>query len=60
MKTELAIRPLPQECFVLKLDGRIKSQHRRLTDALRAGLALRDQFPQHTVKVAVLRQPTIH
>lgn len=37
--------------FVVQIDGRTKSGHRRFIDALRAGLQLRDQFPQHDVKV---------
>jgi hypothetical protein len=37
--------------FVVQIDGRTKSGHRRFVDALRAGLQLRDQFPQHDVKV---------
>jgi hypothetical protein len=39
------------EYFVVKFDGRVKSGHRRFVDAVRAGLLLRDQFPQHDVKV---------
>jgi hypothetical protein len=37
--------------FVIRVDGRVKSHHRRFLDALREGLQLRDQFPQHDVKV---------
>jgi hypothetical protein len=37
--------------FLVQIDGRTKSGHRRFIDALRAGLQLRDQFPQHDVKV---------
>jgi hypothetical protein len=39
------------EYFVLQIDGRTKSGHRRFIDALRAGLQLKDQFPQHDIKV---------
>jgi hypothetical protein len=39
------------EYFVLQMDGRAKSRYRRFVDALRAGLQLRDQFPQHDIKV---------
>jgi hypothetical protein len=42
---------LPGELFVIRVDGRVKSHHRRFLDALREGLQLRDQFPQHDVKV---------
>ena len=50
MKTAIAAH-LPDEQFVIRIDGRVKSHHRRFLDALRAGLQLRDQFPQHDVKV---------
>jgi hypothetical protein len=55
MTTNIAMHGLPCEYFVLKVDGRVKSQHRRLVDALRAGLQLKDRFPQHDVKVRALR-----
>jgi hypothetical protein len=42
---------LRDEHFVVRVDGRVKSHHRRFLDALREGLQLRDQFPQHDVKV---------
>ena len=42
---------LPDEHFVIRVDGRIKSHHRRFLDALREGLQLRDQFQQHDIKV---------
>jgi hypothetical protein len=42
---------LPDEHFFIRVDGRVKSHHRRFLDALREGLQLRDQFPQHDVKV---------
>jgi hypothetical protein len=51
MKNAIATHSLPDEFFVLRLDGRIKSYHRRFVDALRAGLQLKDQYPQHDVKV---------
>jgi hypothetical protein len=50
MKNAIASH-LPDEHFVIRVDGRIKSHHRRFLDALREGLQLRDQFPQHDVKV---------
>ena len=51
MKSGIATLSLPDEHFVLQIDGRVKSQHRRFVDALRAGLQLRDQFPRHVIKV---------
>jgi len=50
MKDAIAAH-LPDEHFVIRVDGRVKSHHRRFLDALREGLQLRDQFPQHDVKV---------
>ena len=43
------------EYFVLQMDGRAKSRYRRFVDALRAGLQLRDQFPQHDIKVRAMQ-----
>jgi hypothetical protein len=51
MKNGIATHSLPHECFVLQIDGRIKSTHRRCMDAVRAGLRLKDQFPHHDIKV---------
>jgi hypothetical protein len=50
MKSAIAAY-LPDEHFVIRVDGRVKSHHRRFLGALREGLQLRDQFPQHDVKV---------
>jgi hypothetical protein len=50
MKNAIAAH-LPDEHFVIRVDGRVKSHHRRFLDALREGLQLRDQFPQRDVKV---------
>jgi hypothetical protein len=46
MKNAIAAH-LPDEHFVIRVDGRVKSHHRRFLNALREGLQLRDQFPQH-------------
>jgi len=46
MNAGLTTHDLPDEYFVLQIDGRVKSGHRRFADALRAALLLRDQFPQ--------------
>ena len=45
---------LPDEYYVIQIDGRIKSGHRRFVDALREGLQLRDQFPHRDVKVRAI------
>ena len=54
MKCAIAAH-LPDEHFVIRVDGRVKSRHRRFVDALREGLQLRDQFPQHDVKVQSMK-----
>src|SRR5262249_23060300 len=54
MKSAIAAH-LPDEHFVIRVDGRVKSHHRRFLDALREGLQLRDQFPQHDVKVQSMK-----
>jgi hypothetical protein len=43
---------------VLQIDGRTKSGHRRFIDALRAGLQLKDQFPQRDIKVRAMQTTT--
>jgi hypothetical protein len=45
----------PDEQYVIQIDGLAKSQHRRFVDALREGLQLRDQFPQHDIKVQLMQ-----
>jgi len=42
---------LTHEYFGVKFDGLVQSGHRRFVDAVRAGLQLKDHFPQHDVKV---------
>ncbi len=54
MKNAVAAH-LPDEYFVIRVDGRVKSHHRRFLDALREGLLLRDQFPEHDIKVQSLQ-----
>jgi hypothetical protein len=55
MKNGVATHGLQHEYFVLQIDGRTKSGHRRFIDALRAGLQLKDQFPQHDIKVRAMQ-----
>jgi hypothetical protein len=50
----IATHDMPDEYFVIQIDGRVKSQHRRFVDALRAALKLRDQFPHHDIKVRAI------
>jgi hypothetical protein len=42
---------LSHEYFVLQINGRPSSIHRRYEDALRAGLLLKYQAPQDDIKV---------
>jgi hypothetical protein len=53
MKNGIATHGLPHECYVLRFDGRVNSTYRRFVDALRAGLKLKDEFPDHDIKVGV-------
>ena len=55
MKNVIAGHSLPDEHYVIKIDGRVRSHHRRFVDALREGLQLKDQFPQHDVKVRAMQ-----
>jgi hypothetical protein len=55
MKNGIATHSLPHDCYVLRIDGRLNSTYRRFIDALRAGLKLKDQLPQHDIKVAVMQ-----
>jgi hypothetical protein len=42
------------EYFLVQIDGRTKSGHRRFIEASRAGLQLRDRFPHHDIKVRAI------
>jgi hypothetical protein len=42
---------LSHEYYVLQVNGRVSSTHRRYEDAVRAGLLLKYQFPQDDIKV---------
>jgi len=50
MKNGIATN-LPRECYVLQINGRVNSTHRRFQDALRAGLQLKYEFPHDDVKL---------
>lgn len=45
---------LSHEYYVLQVNGRVSSTHRRYQDALRAGLQLKYQFPHDDIKVREL------
>jgi hypothetical protein len=42
---------LVHENYVLQINGRFNSTHRRFEDALRAGLLLKYRFPHDDIKV---------
>ncbi len=44
--------------FVIQMDGHAKSGYRRFTDALKAALRLKDEFPGHNVKVRAIPATT--
>jgi hypothetical protein len=62
------MKNLSHEYYLLKIDGRVNSTHRRFMDAVRAGLQLKNEFPQHDVKVRlaqdsseeVMRDSVVH
>jgi hypothetical protein len=41
----------PKEGYVLEIDGKFESEYGTFTGALKAGLELRQKFPQSQVKV---------
>ena len=42
---------ISREYFVLQINGRTDSIHRRYEDAVRAGLLLKNQFPHSAIKL---------
>ena len=63
MKNGIATH-VPDDYYIIQIDGHVKSGHRRFLDPLRAGLQLKNQFPQHEVKVRVaaevVRRPVLN
>ena len=51
MKSGIATYGSSHEYYVLQINGRVNSTHRRYEDAVRAGLLLKYQFPHDDVKV---------
>ena len=52
MKSEIATHGnLSRAYFILQINGRTDSIHRRYEDAVRAGLLLKNQFPHVAIKV---------
>lgn len=48
---KLASSNQPLEYFILEMDGHARSTHRRFVDALKAGLQLKYEFPNHEIEV---------
>jgi hypothetical protein len=52
MKNGIAMQGnLSREYFVLQINGRTDSVHRRYEDAVRVGLLLKNEFPHVDIKV---------
>ena len=52
MKNEISTDGnLSHEYFVIQINGRTESIHRRYEDAVRVGLLLKNQFPHVDIKV---------
>jgi hypothetical protein len=52
MKNEISTDGnLSREYFVIQINGRTESIHRRYEDAVRVGLLLKNQFPHVDIKV---------
>lgn len=58
MKLAMTTSNLAREHFVLKINGQVRSRHPRLIEAMRAALKLRNEFPQHDIKVSAVCKPT--
>jgi hypothetical protein len=51
MKNGIETHSVPHDHYVLQINGRVNSTHRRYEDALRAGLLLKYQFPHDDIQV---------
>ena len=49
---------LPTEGYVLEIDGKFKSEYETSKDALKAGLELKEKYPQIQVKVYDAKERT--
>jgi hypothetical protein len=52
-----ASNSVSHEYYVLQINGRVSSIHRRYQDAVGAGLQLKRQFPRDDIKVSVRNSP---
>jgi hypothetical protein len=46
----------PDECYVVEIDGEIQSQYRIFVEAVKAGLKLKQKFPNSEIKVHELTE----
>ena len=60
MRNDNRLQGTLHEFFVVQLDGHVKSTHGRFVEALREALSLRDEFPQHEVKVRATQAALPH
>jgi hypothetical protein len=44
------------ECYVVEIDGEIQSQYRIFVEAVKAGLKLKQKFPNSEIKVHELTE----
>jgi hypothetical protein len=51
MKNDIPTNVQPCEGYILEIDGKFESEYGTLTGALKAGLQLRQKFPQSQVKL---------
>lgn len=53
MANGIATNSVSDEYYVLQINGRINSIHRRYEDAVGKGLQLKNQFPSDNIKVCI-------
>jgi hypothetical protein len=59
MKNLILSNVLPSEGFILEIDGKFESEYGTLMAALKAGLELRQKFPQRQVKLHDANEQTL-
>jgi hypothetical protein len=42
---------IADECYIVEIDEKVKSEYRRFAEAVFAGMTLKQQFPQSDIKV---------
>ena len=59
MKIEIANEP-PHERYVVEVDGQAKAEYRIFVKALKAGLQLKQEFPNSHIKLRDVGDETAH